>query len=295
MSPFAERPSERLTVLFLAGLLGVALVARPPGWGPCALGLAALLGLAATVFRDRKNANWALLRDFLPVGMVLGCFLLLQPLVAGVNSRRWDGVLAAADARWFGGLPAAWRGAFGRPTALTDGLYAAYLSFYLLPITVAVLLRWRRGPASFERGVFVLLLGFYLSYLGYFLWPAEGPRVPQALEATRLGGGAFSEASRMFLRATERTTLDAFPSGHTAISLLAAWLASRSLPRLSPLLWLWALAIVFATVYLSAHYLVDVVAGGLLGILVCLVEPPLARLLGSGWWSRLDSNQRPRA
>ncbi len=45
-----------------------------------------------------------------------------------------------------------------------------------------------------------------------------------------LGGGAVSQAVRSFLRAAEGTTLDAFPSGHAAISMLAAHVGTRLFP-----------------------------------------------------------------
>lgn len=274
------RPSERLTGGVLAGLLGLAILARPPRWPAYALALAAMLAILAFLGRARPGRAWRLVRDFAPGAVVLGVFLLLQPLVAAVNGHRWDATLAGLDTRWFGALADRWRGAFGRPTAFTEVVYLAYASFYLLPLTVAVLGRRRLGPEGFERLVFTLLLGFYLSFLGYFLWPAEGPRVPPALASARLGGGALSAAVRAFLDRAELTTLDAFPSGHTALSLLAAGLATRPFPKSAPLLWAWALAIVFATVYISVHYVVDVVAGLALAPLTVLLAAPLHRLLG---------------
>ena len=274
------RPSERLTGGTLAALLGLTLLIRPDGWPGLAAAFAAMLLVLAGLTRTGRGGVRSLVRDFLPVGAVLGIFLLLHPLVAGTNGHRWDAALAGADARWFGALGDRWRGAFGRPAAFTDLVYLAYASFYLLPLTVAVLARRRLGPARFESFAFALLLGFYLSFLGYFLWPAEGPRIPPALASAQLGGGAVAEGVRAFLRVSERTTLDAFPSGHTALSLLAAALATRPFPRLAVLFWSWALAIVFATVYISVHYVVDVLAGALLAPLALLLSAPLTRLLG---------------
>jgi membrane-associated phospholipid phosphatase len=278
MTAALVRSSERLSMLALAALLAVTLLVRPGGW---ALRAVFFLGLPlSTLYLARRTRPLGLLRDFLPILAVLGSYLLLQPLVAAVHPARWDAALAAADARWFGPVAAAWRGAFGRPAVFTDLVYAAYASFYLLPLAVAVMAHRRLGPARFERIVFALLLGFYLSFLGYFLWPAEGPRIPQAREAAELGGGAVSQAVRAFLRGAETTTLDAFPSGHTAISLLSAALASRPFPRLAAALWAWALAIVFATVYISVHYLVDVAAGALLAAVVLVLGPALQRRIG---------------
>lgn len=274
------RPSERLTGGALASLLVLTGLVRPARWPLIALGLASLMLVLGLMARDGRGRLGTALRDFAPAGAVLGIFLLLQPLVVATNPHRWDGVLAAADGRWFGTLAKSWRGAFGRPAAFTDLVYLAYASFYLLPVTVAALVRRRLGPAAFERVAFTLLLGFYLSFLGYFLIPAEGPRIPPALASARLGGGAVSAGLRAFLQRAELTTLDAFPSGHTVLSLLAAVLATRPFPKLAPWLWTWALAICFATVYISVHYLVDVLAGILLVPLVLFLAVPLARSLG---------------
>ncbi len=277
----ALRPSERLTGLVLVGLLALALLARPEGWMPRAAGFAGLL-LAVLLLGRARGKGLLLLRDFAPVAEVLIVFLLLQALVVAVNPHRCDAALAAFDERWFGPLTVGWQGAFGRPAAFTDLVYLAYASFYLLPIAVGTLARLRLGPESFERIAFTLLLGFYLSFLGYFLWPAEGPRVPESLASARLGGGTVSQAVRAFLRSAEATTLDAFPSGHTALSVLPALLATRAFPRLAPLVWVWALAIVFATVYIGVHYLADVLAGLLLAGLTLALARPLARWLGAG-------------
>lgn len=275
----ALRPSERLTALVLTALLGLALATRPEGWGLRAATFAGLL-LAVLHLARAQGKGAVLLRDFLPVAEILLVFLLLQPLVTILNPHRWDAALAAFDRRWFNGLATAWHGAFGRPGGFTDLVYLAYASFYMLPIAVGTLARVRLGPERFEEIVFAILLGFYLSFLGYFLWPAEGPRVPEALASAQLGGGAVSHAIRAFLRGAETTTLDAFPSGHTALSLLPAALATRAFPRLAPLLWLWALAITFATVYIGVHYVADVAAGLLLAGLALFLARPLSRWLG---------------
>jgi len=275
------RPSERLTALaLLAYSLAVAL-SRPQGAAPrLVLAAAILAGVLVHARTGATRGPLGLLRDWFPVAVVLGLYLLLQPVIEAVNPRRYDAALAAADARWFGPLAEGWRTLLGRPPWLTDLLYAAYASFYLLPVGVAAAARLRRGAAAFERVVFPLLLGFYLSFLGYFLWPALGPRVPRAAEAGLLGGGAVSEAVRDFLAGAEATTLDAFPSGHTALSLLAAALGSRLFPRAAPWLAAWALLVVTATVYVQVHYVVDVVAGAALAAAALGVAPGLARAFG---------------
>ena len=272
------RPSERLTVLFL-----LALSAASAAFCPAAGRLALLAGLAlATAGLARTGAAagpLGLLRDVVvPVVVVVATFSVLDPVITAVNPARHDGALAAFDARWLGGLLEAWRGALGRPDRFTDLAYVAYASFYLLPLTAFLLAR-ARGEAAMERVAFTVLLGFYLSYLGYLLWPAAGPRVPEE-EEWRLGGGAVAWAVRWFLRTAEATTLDAFPSGHTALSLVAAALGTRLAPRVAPLLVGWAAAVVFSTVSVHVHYGADLLAGAVLALLTLALAPAAARALG---------------
>lgn len=275
------RGSERLTALALL-LLSVA--AAVSGTADAGARLAALAGLLAAVLILARTGARAgplgLARDFAPVAIVIAIFMLLQPLIVALNPARYDAVLAAADARWFAPLVTAWRGLLGRPAWFTDLTYAAYWSYYLLPVVVAVAARAWRGPAAFERTVFALMLAFFLCYLGYFLWPASGPRVPEADEAAVLGGGAVAVAVRAFLRAAEATTLDAFPSGHTALAVVPAVLGIRLFPRWAPGLVAWAAAVIFATVYIQVHYVVDVVAGAAVGLVALTLAPGLHRALG---------------
>lgn len=270
------RPSERLTTSFLAALLALGLAGSPRDL----LALAALLALgAATVLLARaRNGPLGALRDWFPVVVVLGVFLVLEPLIAGVNPRRWDAFFAAWDARWLGPVVPAWRGAFGRLPPVVDAGYLAYVSYYLLPIVVALLAR-RRGPDAFERTVFAILLAFYASYAGYFLFPTAGPRLAPADEARLLGGGAISDLVRAFLHVAEKTRLDAFPSGHTTVALVGAAAGARLAPRAAAAFLAWAIAIVFSTVFIHVHYVVDVLAGAALAAAVVAIARLLSRRL----------------
>jgi membrane-associated phospholipid phosphatase len=272
------RPSERLTAAFLVALALLAAAGRPPGALELIgtfLAVAAVVVLAARA--NPVDPARALARDFLPVAIVVAVFLLLEPVIAAVNPTRWDPFFATVDARFLGAVLVGWRGFLGRPDRFTDLVYAAYASYYLLPIVVAVAVRASR-PAAFEATVFAILLCLYLSFAGYVLFPTLGPRVPSEAEGS-LGGGAVAHAVRAFLRAAERTRLDAFPSGHTAVALVCAAAGARVLRRTAVPLFAWAAAIVFSTVYIQVHYVVDVLAGALLAVLTLAVAPAVARAL----------------
>jgi undecaprenyl-diphosphatase len=58
-----------------------------------------------------------------------------------------------------------------------------------------------------------------------------------------------------------------FPSGHTAAAFVMAIIFSSQFSILSPWLYLLATLIGFSRLYLKVHYLTDIIAGSLLGIL----------------------------
>ena len=63
-----------------------------------------------------------------------------------------------------------------------------------------------------------------------------------------------------------------FPSGHAARSFLIAVIASALAPAwLATLLWIWAPLVSLARVAMGVHYLSDVVAGAVLGVIVALI------------------------
>jgi membrane-associated phospholipid phosphatase len=164
----------------------------------------------------------------------------------------------------------------GRPAWLTDLASAAYVSFYSLPIGLALLLYFGGRRSDYHPFVFTVALAFFLPFFGYLVVPATGPRLP----SEAIGGGAVSAGVQSFLGVVEKNLFDAFPSGHTAVTLVVVACGWRLLPRWRwrvPLLTMGAL-IVFATVYLSLHYVVDVAAGAAVAVFVMASAPRLYAL-----------------
>lgn len=271
-------PVDRLTLAFLAFLAAVAATASVvAALVPIAVLAAAVIVAAYRADRSRWHA---LVHDYLAIAVVAASFYLVGALVPAANARRWDVELARVDATLFGALPALWRGALGRPWWLTDVASLAYVSYYVIPVAIGVALHSASRRREFESFVFVVVATFFVSFLGYFAMPALGPRVPHALEGATLGGGAASDAVRWFLRTLETSKLDAFPSGHTAISLVVVAYGCRLLPRWRLPLVALLVGILFATVYLSLHYVIDLVAGAAVAAAMPGIAAVLWRLAG---------------
>jgi len=273
--------TDRVALAYLAALAALAIARHPepvPLLARCAA--LALLIVVAARWRTWSTAT-RVAHDFLPIATVVCVFEWTGPVIAATNPRRWDAALAAADRALFGALPEQWFGVLGRPWWLTDAASIAYVGYYAMPVAIGVALYARQRRAEFADFVFAVVTAFLLSYACYFVMPASGPRVAPADEARLLGGSVVSGAVRAFVRAAEGNQLDAFPSGHTLLSLYVLGLGWRLLPRWRGGLVVLTAAIVFSTVYLSFHYVVDVVAGAALVPVVAWLVPRLR-----GWASR---------
>ena len=156
-----------------------------------------------------------------------------------------------------------------------DLAYLLYLSYFFVPFILAIVAYRLQSAYAFRELVFTIVLTFYLSYLGYMLFPTLGPRVPPEAQSLAIGGGAVSDLARQFLGWAEQNPTDAFPSGHTAVALLCLIRARRVSARLSRIYVPLVIGIIFSTVYLHYHYVVDVLGGAALACAGAWLGPRL--------------------
>jgi len=158
----------------------------------------------------------------------------------------------------------------------------AYVSYYFLPVTLIVVLYGKDRMAEFEISVFVLTFGYYLSFVGYILFPAIGPRFTLAhLQTVPLEGSLLTDLVRDGLNALEHNKRDCMPSGHSQIVLMALYLAHRYERLLFYIFLPVICGLILSTLYLRYHYVVDLLAGGAVAV-GCIVAGPLLY----EWWGR---------
>lgn len=198
--------------------------------------------------------------DFYPAAFIPFVYESLGALIAAARGRARDDLLIAADRAILGGDVTVMLQPLVRP-GLAALLYVAYSTYYFLPLVLGASL-WKKSPEEARRFIFTLSVCFYVSYAGYFTIPAYGPRTALThLHTVPLDTHPIARAIERTINELEHTKLDAFPSGHTMITvavLIVAWRPARKVFRiLLPI----ALMLIFSTMYCRYHYLVDVLAG----------------------------------
>ena len=205
-----------------------------------------------------------------PTISILVVFDSLGRIVHSINPRDIDPLLIRLDYLLFHGYPTVMMEKVMHPL-LTDILQLSYASYYFMPVALGVMLKMRGDDGAFDRSLFLIMLCFYLSYVGYMLWPAIGPRFTlNHLQGTDIRGLLVAGPIQELLNRLEGVKRDAFPSGHTGIALTVLYLAHRFERGLYRVLLPAVGALIFATVYCRYHYVVDVIGGVALAAITIL-------------------------
>ena len=260
-----QRPADAVTIIFLLFLSALTLIFyQHIPKAPFLISLYSIFFIAQIILiRFKNNGRFmGLFYDLIfPILCVLVIFDSLEWLVHYVNPEDIDPILIRLDYLIFNNHPTIILERVMSPL-LTDILQIAYSTYYFIPISLGVVLLLNNQREEFNRTLFLILLCFYLSYLGYILMPALGPRFTIShLQTTELQGLFIAEPLQKLLNKLEGVKRDAFPSGHTAVAVTVLYLAYRFKKRFFWILLPIVSALIFSTVYCRYHYVVDIIAG----------------------------------
>ena len=217
-------------------------------------------------------------------------YFMVKP-IAGVDC---DQYLIAIDKFIFGVNPTQYLQQFANPI-LTEVLQIAYASFFIMPLVLLLELQIRKNILRFKFLAFSLVLGFILSYIGYFLFPAIGPRFTLHefnMTNIELPGLWLTNYLREIINAGESIPAgtpnpievvqrDVFPSGHTQMTLITMYISYKFKTKTRCYIYPIGTLLIVATVYLRYHYVVDLI-GGLLFMILTMY---LSKILFN-WWNK---------
>jgi len=203
----------------------------------------------------------------------------LHYLVHLVHPTDFDNLLIQIDYFLFGVHPTVWLEKYTYPL-ITEILQFVYTTFYFIPIVLAILIAQANRRADLSFFIFNMIYCFYLSYFGYFSVPAIGPRFTLShLQSLSLTGVWLMQDIQSVLNHLENIQRDAFPSGHTAITVLTLYYAFKYNKSYAYILIPITILMVISTVYLRYHYVIDVIAGLFLVVLSIWSGPKLYKIL----------------
>lgn len=142
---------------------------------------------------------------------------------------------------------------------VTELMSIGYFSYYLLIFSFSLIL-YLKDHDLFYRITFIMVCSFYIYYIIFIFLPVAGPQyylsppedeVPKAY--------LFSGLLKLIQELGERPT-GAFPSSHVGVALIILWYSYKHFKGYFITILPISVLLIFSTVYLKAHYVVDVLA-----------------------------------
>jgi membrane-associated phospholipid phosphatase len=170
-----------------------------------------------------------------------------------------DGFFDRLDSAVFGCSPAMeFSKAF--PQALvSEIMYFGYFAYYLIFLFLFIYC-YLEKPGLAEKAMFYCLCSFFVFYIIFTLVPVAGPQFYYSYPDNQVPDGyVFSWLVRSIQDMGEKPT-GAFPSSHVGLTIIAMILLYKYARKYFYAILPVAIVLVASTVYIKAHYLIDVVA-----------------------------------
>lgn len=285
---FKLQPAFQLNIIFFTGMSLLLLIFsnRLPFFNFFIL-YASIVLFQLFLFKIPNNAFLSFIKNIcFPVFSVLIAFDTVGELTPYINPRDIDDVLLNLDYSILGFYPYVYFERIATPF-FTEVMQISYCVYYFLPFVIGVYLIKKGNKQEFYRALFIVLFCYYLSYIGYMIFPALGPRysIPHMFH-NDLSGLFLAERIKDFLNSLEGIKRDAFPSGHVGISLVVLFLMLKYSKKLFWLSFIPVLFLIFSTIYCRYHYFTDVLGG----IILAVVSLVVGNLYYNFWLKRNENS-----
>ncbi len=213
--------------------------------------------------RDRTHSGKVLLffQLWYPVLFIPIIFTEFRFIIPAIRPHDLDFVLIRLDNFIFGRPPSVILEKYLNPY-FVDLLQLCYSFFYFIPLITGIYIIYKKNFDDYDFFYFYVCYGFFLSYVGYLIVPAIGPRFTlRSLYLTDIHGHLIYNTLVTLQNSVEKIHRDCFPSGHTMMVLMVL---HYNFKKYRKLFWWFLVPSIFlllATVFLRYHYFVDILGG----------------------------------
>lgn len=232
------------------------------------------ISLASYQSEKTKKFVWRQLHLWYLVPFVFIVFKELHFMIDPIREIIYDDYLIRIDRFIFRSDPTVELHKIANPY-LTELLQIVYGTFFFLPVILGIDLMHQKKLKEFDYSAFIIVYGFCLSFIGYILVPAIGPRFTLhnfEMNNIEMPGIFITNFLREVVNGAESIpagTLnpaaivqrDCFPSGHTQMTLLVMFLSIKYKSKVKWFFLINGTLLIFATVYLRYHYVADLIGG----------------------------------
>ena len=202
---------------------------------------------------------------------------------------KFDPFISQLDQKIFGFQPSLeFSNAFPQPW-VSELIHFGYFSYYFLTVLTCLLI-YLYNKKYFNYTVFIVTTSFFVYYLIFILFPVEGPQFFFSADQVNVPMGFIFDKGVHLAQQMGEAPTGAFPSSHVGMSLIFLILLFKYYRKAFYITIPLTVILCFATVYIKAHYFIDVVAGFITAPIIYFISDRLYKI-GSKKNSEIDTNQ----
>jgi membrane-associated phospholipid phosphatase len=168
-----------------------------------------------------------------------------------------DGFLNRLDMMIFGCLPAMEFSRIFPQSFVSEIMYFGYFAYFLI-FSFTFIYFFFVKPEAAEMAMFCCLCSFFVFYVIFIFVPAAGPQFYYPYPDNTVPAGYFFGSLMRWIQETGEKPTGAFPSSHVGLTVTAMILLYQNARKYFFIILPVAVILFASTVYIKAHYLVDV-------------------------------------
>jgi membrane-associated phospholipid phosphatase len=246
---------------------------------------ATALLLTAIVSEKSKGKITGFIRYIFPFALItywypetynLGCNL-SSDLPKSIIAPNLDGFFDRLDTVIFGYSPALEFSKMFPQAFVSEIMYFGYFAYYLIFLFTFIYFYFVK-PDMAERAMFYCLCSFFVFYIIFTLVPVAGPQFYYSYPDNQVPKGYFFSRLMCLIQDLGEKPTGAFPSSHVGLTMIAMILLYENARVYFCIILPVAIILVASTVYIKAHYMVDVVAAFIVAPLIFALSKRIFRL-----------------
>ncbi len=188
-----------------------------------------------------------------------------------------DPMLESMEQSLFGMQPSVAFSAHFSSPLFSELMYFGYFSFYVLILAFTLNMLLKKKDFA-NMGIFLLSASLYIFYFFFGLVPSAGPQFYFSSPDNILPNAYFFDKIMHFIQQNAEQPTGAFPSSHVGISLIILMLSRKRMPFFFRIALPLTVILVLSTVYIKAHYLIDVLGAVMVAPLILYLSKFLYKI-----------------
>lgn len=174
-----------------------------------------------------------------------------------------DYIIIQAESKIFSTLPSVAFSSLVPSDFFSELMYFGYFSYYVMITSIPLYIYFFVNRHQGEQAIFIIISSFLIYYLIFIILPVAGPQFYLSEYLDPMPHAYFFGPIVRYIQSFAESETAAFPSSHVSVCMMLIWISFLYARKFMVIILPVSVLLILSTVYIRAHYIIDV-AGGIL-------------------------------